>query len=66
MLQAFVINVCRAVLSVPCSLVVTCWDRADLLALLYLMFLVFCHFPLWWPGSGVIIDCIDSLLLLSS
>ena len=33
--------VCHTVLSVPCSLVVTCWERADLLALLYVMFLVF-------------------------
>ena len=31
-------NVCHAVLSVPCSLVVTCWQRVDLLALLYTMF----------------------------
>ena len=23
-------------------------------------FLVFCHFPMWWPGSGVVLDCIDS------
>ena len=30
--------VCHTVLSVPCSLVVTCWQRADLLALLYMMF----------------------------
>ena len=34
----FVFHVCQAVLSVPCSLVVTCWERADLLALLYVMF----------------------------
>ena len=27
-----------AVLSVPCSLVITCWERADLLALLCVMF----------------------------
>ena len=27
------------VLSVSCSLVVTCWERADLLALLYVMYL---------------------------
>ena len=41
-----VFNVCRAVLSVPCSLVVTCWDRTDLLALLYVMFsCVFATFP---------------------
>ena len=29
-------------MSVPCSLVVTCWERADLLAV---MSVVFCHFP---------------------
>ena len=21
---------------------------------------VFCHFPMWYPGSGVVLDCIDS------
>ena len=31
---------------VPCSLVVTCWERADILALLYVMFsCVFVTFP---------------------
>ena len=30
------------VMYVLCSLVVTCWERADLLALVYV---VFCHFP---------------------
>ena len=38
--------VCYAVLSVPCSLVVTCWTRADLLALLYVIFsCVYVTFP---------------------
>ena len=32
------ICLCHIVLSVFCSLVVTCWERADLLALLYLTF----------------------------
>ena len=36
------IGVCFAVLSVPCSLVVTCLERAELLAV---VFVVFCHFP---------------------
>ena len=36
------VGVCCAVVSVPCSLVVTCWERADLLAVVYV---VFCHFP---------------------
>ena len=39
--------VCYAVLSVPCGLVVTCWERADLLALLCVMFscVLFFIFP---------------------
>ena len=36
------VDVCCAVASVPCSLVVTCWERADLLAVVCVMF---CHFP---------------------
>ena len=36
------VGVCCAVVSVPCSIVVTCLERADLLAV---MFVVFCHFP---------------------
>ena len=36
------VGVCCAVASVPCSLVVTCWERADLLAVVYV---VFFHFP---------------------
>ena len=42
----FVLHVCEAVFSVPCSLVVTCWERADIFALLYVMFsCVFVTFP---------------------
>ena len=38
--------VCHTVLSVPCSRVVTCWDKADFLALSYVMFsCVFVTFP---------------------
>ena len=29
-------------------------------------FLVFCHFPTWCPGSGVVFDCINSWYFLSS
>ena len=34
----FMFRVCHAFLSVHCSLAVTCWERADLLAFLYVMF----------------------------
>ena len=52
--------VCHTVLSVPCSLVVTCWERADLLALVYDVFLCFCHVQIWCSRSGVVFNCIDS------
>ena len=32
------VGVCRVVVSVPCSLVVTCWERADLLAVVFVVF----------------------------
>ena len=37
LLFVFSVCVCYAVFSVSCSLVVTCWERADLLALLCVM-----------------------------
>ena len=47
-------RVCRAFLSVQCSLVVTCWERADILALLCAEFccvLSLSH-VVSWVGSG--------------
>ena len=28
--------------------------------LLLVMFIVFCYFLMWYPGSGVVLDCIGS------
>ena len=42
MLVMLHVDVCCAVASVPCSLVVTCLERADPLAVVCV---VFCHFP---------------------
>ena len=52
----FMFHVClySTVLFVPCSLVVTCWERADLLALLYVM----CSCIFVTPESGVVFDYI--------
>ena len=33
--------------------------------LLFVMFIVIFCFPIWYPGTGVILDCIDILSLLS-
>ena len=52
--------VCHAFASVYCRCVVTCWERADLLALVCDVLLCIYHFPIWYPGSGVVLDCIAS------
>ena len=43
--------------SVHCCLVATYWERADLLALVGNDYCI-CYFPLWYPGPGVVFDCI--------
>ena len=44
-------------------LVVTCWKRADLLALLQCdVSLCNGYIPIRYPGSGVALDCIGSFL----
>ena len=51
----------HAVLSVNCSLMVTCRESTNLLALLYVMFSsLLGHFPIWCSGSGVVLDYIHS------
>ena len=42
-----------AVLWPPAGKGLTSW-------LLFVMFTVFCYFPMWCPGSGVVLDCIVS------
>ena len=56
----FVSCVSHAFASVHCCLVVTCWERADLLALVGDVYHIFCYFPMWYPGSGVVLNCIVS------
>ena len=60
--KLFVFHVCHAVLSVHCSLA-----GKGLVSWLSCMwcFHVFRHFLMCCPGSGVLLDCIDSWFLLS-
>ena len=51
----FAMSLCA---SVYMCFVVTCWERADLLALICGVYCEFVTF-LWYPGSGVVLDCID-------
>ena len=61
----FMSCVYHAFASVHCNLVVTCWKRVDLLALVCGVYLCFCHFPMWYPGSDVVFDCIVSWFMQS-
>ena len=56
----FMFCVVHAFESIHCCNVVTCLEKADLLALVCDVKLCFCHFPMWYPGSGVVLECIDS------
>ena len=59
-------RVCHAFLSVHCSIAVTCWDRVNLLALLYVMFsYVFVTFPYGFLGQVwyLIVSTFDLCLL---
>ena len=56
----FMSCVCHAFASVHWCLVVTCWERADLLALVCNVQFCFGHFSMCYPGSGVVLNCIDS------
>ena len=59
-LFAICVCLCLIAMSFSCSLVVILWERAGLFALLYVMFFCVCHFPMWCPGSDVVLDCTDS------
>ena len=66
----FHVCLCYVVVSVSCSIVITCLEMADLLAVVcgvhscaYVLCL--CHFPIWCSGSsfGYLIVSIPGLLL---
>ena len=52
----FAVSLC---VSVYMCFVVTCWEWADLLARLWCL-TVSLSLSYWYPGSGVVLDCIDS------
>ena len=62
MYHFFVIYVSCLACFIFCSLQPCChllgrgWPLGSLV---YGGLLCFCHFPLWGPGSGVVLDCID-------
>ena len=45
LLLVLCVRLCYAVLHVLCCIVITCWERADLFALLCVMFTVFLSLP---------------------
>ena len=60
-------RVCHAILSsVYCSLVVTCWERAELLALLYVMFHCVYHISMGVLGQvWYLIASVHDLCIIS-
>ena len=54
------VYVCYTVLFVPCSLMVTCCDRADPLAFLFVMLSCVLSLSHMCSGLGVVLVCVDS------
>ena len=53
----FAMSLCA---SVYMCFVVTCWERADLFWSRLWCLTVSLSLSHWYPGSGVVLDCIDS------
>ena len=67
LLFLFHVCLCYTVVSVFCSLVITCWGKYwPLGSRVSCVFLWCSHFPKWWIEPCVVLDCIDSLSLSSS
>ena len=53
---------CLAFLMLSGLFIAALWSHAGkgLTSWLLLVMLYFCYFPMWYPGSGVVLDCIVS------
>ena len=54
---------CHVFLMFLCPFIAALWSAAGkglTSWFLLVMFIVFCYFPMWYPGSGVVLDCIVS------
>ena len=54
--------VCLVFLMLSCLFIAILWSPAGkgLTSWLLLVMFYFFYFPMWYPGSGVVLDCIDS------
>ena len=56
--------VCRVFVMVSRLFIVALWSPSGKGLTSWLLFcdirLCFCHFPMWYSGSGVVLDCSDS------
>ena len=67
LLFLFHVCLCNTVVSVFCSLVITCWGKYWPLGSRVSCVFLWCgHFPKWWIEPCVVLDCIDSWSLSSS
>ena len=56
-------SLCLAFAILSCLFIVALWSSAGkglTSWLSFVMFNCFCHFPMRYPGLGVVLDCIDS------
>ena len=54
---------CLVFVILSCMFIAALWSPAGKGLTSWLLFVMlgcFCHFLMWYPGSGVVLDCIDS------
>ena len=51
---------CFILVMLSCLCIVAVWSPPGIGFLVCNVLLCFCHFPVWCPGSDVVLDCIDS------
>ena len=56
-------NLCLVLVKLSRLFIAALWSPAGkrlISCLSFVMFNCFCHFPMWYPGPGVVLDCIYS------
>ena len=59
--DTFVEHLCLVFVMLSCMSIAALWSPAGKGLTSWLSVVIFnCHFPMWYPWSAVVLDCIDS------
>ena len=59
-------DLCLVLVMLSRSFIAALWSHEEkglTSRLSFVLFIVICYFPIWYPGTCVVLDCIDFLIL---